>query len=244
MSPEAKIVGYCRACGKPLDAASVRPAQGTIFCEEHVPPVPAELVPGTPHTAPSSAASPGASSSTPYTAASYTASPYSTSPYATPPPLPGSDVSPGLAFVLGFIPGVGAIYNGQYVKGLIHALITGLIISIMDSGGREVEPVMSFLLVGFWIYMPFEALHTAKRRRTGQGVDEFSSLLPARHGNSKIPITPVILIALGAVFLLNNLGFLDLHRLARYWPVLLIAAGVYMLYGRLMSSPGPNRGSK
>ena len=26
--------------------------------------------------------------------------------------------SPGLAFLLGFIPGVGAIYNGQYVKGI------------------------------------------------------------------------------------------------------------------------------
>jgi hypothetical protein len=252
MSTEAKIVGYCRACGKALDAASVRAAQGTIFCEEHVPAALVEPVPdpAPPHATSSGAASPAATADAapPYTSSAYTTPAYTNSPYSGPPPLPGSDVSPGLAFVLGFIPGVGAIYNGQYVKGLIHALITGSIISIMNSGGREVEPVMSFLLVGFWIYMPFEALHTAKQRRAGQGVDEFSSLLPARHGNSRIPIAPVVLIALGVLFLLNNLGLLDLHRLARYWPVLLIALGIYMLYGRLSASShggsGSSRGSK
>ncbi len=31
------IVGYCRACGKALDQASVRRAHGTIYCKEHVP---------------------------------------------------------------------------------------------------------------------------------------------------------------------------------------------------------------
>ena len=60
------------------------------------------------------------------------ASPYTApepSPYTTPQPSPHpmSDpgASPGLAFLLGFIPGVGAIYNGQYVKGLIHVVVLG-----------------------------------------------------------------------------------------------------------------------
>ena len=47
-----------------------------------------------------------------------------------------SDVSPGLAFVLGLIPGVGAIYNGQYAKGLVHVIIIGLIISMLSNGRR------------------------------------------------------------------------------------------------------------
>ena len=38
IEPEApKIVGYCRACGKPLDETNVRNAHGTIYCEEHIP---------------------------------------------------------------------------------------------------------------------------------------------------------------------------------------------------------------
>jgi len=35
--PEAPIVGYCRACGKALDSASVHTAHGTIYCADHAP---------------------------------------------------------------------------------------------------------------------------------------------------------------------------------------------------------------
>ncbi|PYX19138.1 MAG: hypothetical protein DMG87_12975, partial [Acidobacteria bacterium] len=31
--------------------------------------------------------------------------------------------SPGLAAALGFIPGVGAMYNGQFIKGVIHVMV-------------------------------------------------------------------------------------------------------------------------
>src|SRR5882724_3515118 len=64
---------------------------------------------------------------------------------------PPPHANPRIAFVLGFIPGVGAIYNGQYAKGLVHALIFGLMISILSSDGgrgREMglEPVIGILL--------------------------------------------------------------------------------------------------
>ena len=49
----------------------------------------------------------------------------------------------------------------------------------------------------------------------------------------RFPAAPVVLIALGVMFLLNNLDLLDLHRALRYWPVLLIALGAYMLYLRM-----------
>ena len=39
------------------------------------------------------------------------------SPYTTPFVANSQSASPGLAFLLGLIPGVGAIYNGQYAKG-------------------------------------------------------------------------------------------------------------------------------
>ena len=80
--------------------------------------------------------------------------------------------------------------------------------------------------------MAFEAYHTAKLRRLGQPVDEFSSLMPG-HGGSRFPVTPILLIALGVVFLLNNLELFELRRMLRYWPVMLIALGLYMLYLRL-----------
>ncbi len=167
------------------------------------------------------------------------------SPYTakTPPPIPNTDVSPGLAFLLGMIPGVGAIYNGQYAKGLIHVIIIGLIISIMDNGAAGgLEPLLGLLLAGFWFYMAFEACHTARRRQLGHAVDEFSSLIPMR-GSQRFPAAPVVLIAVGVVFLLNNLDLLDLRRALRYWPVLLIALGAYMLYLR-MGGGQPHEGER
>jgi len=216
MSSDARVTGYCRVCGKALDEASVRTAHGTIYCEEHLP---------MEQTAQAAAA---------------TESPYA-SPYtAPPPPIPNYDVSPGLAFGLGLIPGVGAIYNGQYAKGLVHVIIIGLMISILDNRAASgLEPLIGMLLAGFWAYMPFEAYHTARKRQQGQAVDEFSSLLPLR-GTSRFPVAPVVLIFVGIVFLLNNLEILELARVLRYWPVLLIALGVYMLYIRVSSHSEPH----
>jgi hypothetical protein len=214
MSTETKIVGYCRTCGKGLDETTVRTAHGTIYCEEHLPM--------------STSGSTSAEQAIPHPTAAE-ASPYTAN---TPPPFPNPDASPGLAFVLGMIPGVGAIYNGQYAKGLIHVIIIGLIISIMDNGAAGgLEPLLGLLLAGFWFYMAFEAYHTARRRQLGQSVDEFSSLIPMR-GSHRFPAAPIVLIALGVIFLLNNLDLLDLRRALRYWPVVLIALGAYMLYLR------------
>ena len=88
----------------------------------------------------------------------------------SPPPVANHEASPGLAFVLGLIPGVGAIYNGQYAKGLVHVIIIGLTISILSNGAaRGFEPLLSLLLAAFFAYMAFEAYHTAQRPPAGPG---------------------------------------------------------------------------
>lgn len=210
--PDLKIVGYCRSCGKALDEAGVRHAQGTIFCEEHVP------------------QEHNYSAATPPAGAPYT--PPADSPYSAsaPPPMPQQDVSPGLAAVLGLIPGVGAIYNGQYAKGFMHLLILGMLFTIGNSVPGP-QPMIVLLTMGFWFYMAFEAYHTARRRRLGLPVDEFSSIFPSRT-SAQFPLIPVLLIVFGAIILLDNLDLLDMRRILRYWPALLIALGVYLLAAR------------
>src|SRR5262245_33616143 len=37
---------------------------------------------------------------------------------------------PGVAFALGLIPGVGAIYNGEFMKAAVHLLIFGVLLSM------------------------------------------------------------------------------------------------------------------
>ncbi len=78
--------------------------------------------------------------------------------------VPGGTPSPGLALGLGFIPGVGAMYNGQFVKGLIHVVIFATLIWLADHGADA----FAGLLIAFWIfYMVFDAYKTAKARLYG-----------------------------------------------------------------------------
>ncbi len=146
-------------------------------------------------------------------------------------PQAAPGASPGLAFVLGLIPGVGAIYNGQYAKGLIHVVIFGLIISILDAGAGGLEPLFGMLLATWIFYMAFEAYHTCQRRQAGLPVDEFSSLIPLKAGAGSIA-GPIVLIGLGVFFLLLTLDVIDLYQVVRFWPVLLIVLGVWMLISR------------
>jgi hypothetical protein len=156
------------------------------------------------------------------------------SPWSSRAPAGPTEASPGLAFLVGLIPGVGAIYNGQYAKGLIHVVIFGLLISIMNSrGAHGLEPLFGLLVMIWYLYMPFEAYHTAKKRQRGEAVDEFSSLFPLKHQPSGFPVGPVILIAIGVLFLLVNLDVIRMYQVLRYWPVFLIVLGAYMLYTRL-----------
>jgi Domain of unknown function (DUF5668)/B-box zinc finger len=79
-------------------------------------------------------------------------------------PVAGASLhaNPLLAGLLGFIPGVGAMYNGQFVKALAHVLIFAVFVSLSDRS--------SFfgLLVAAWVfYQVFDAAQTAKARRDG-----------------------------------------------------------------------------
>ena len=74
-------------------------------------------------------------------------------------------------------------------------------------------------------------------------MDTVSSLIHIPGSGTKFPAGPVIMIALGILLLLDNLGLFELRRALRYWPALLIAAGVYMLYLRLSSASSSSSSS-
>lgn len=133
---DVEVAAYCQNCGKGLCSNCVRSVGGMIYCE---PCLSARLgLGGTP-------AGVGG---------------------AVPPP-PGvmaqSGPSPATAFILGFIPGVGAMYNGQFIKGLIHVLVFIILIGITEHVG-----VFGIAIAGWIAYQVFDAFETAKARREGR----------------------------------------------------------------------------
>lgn len=235
--PETTATAFCRECGKPLCQECQRPALGSIYCAEHVPasatasfmpPQPPPMPEPPRATPPPPPYTPPASS---YAAAGYTPGP---NPYTAPvAPEVESTGHPVLAFILGFIPGVGAIYNGQYAKGLIHVVVFGLLVSLVSRNNGPFEPLFGIMIAAWVFYMAFEAYHTARKKRYGVAVEEFSSLFDVRPVHGRFPAGAIVLIALGFILLLDTTDIISWDQLQRYWPIGLIIFGLYMLYARL-----------
>ncbi len=88
----------------------------------------------------------------------------------------GAGPNPATAAVLGLIPGVGAMYNGQFLKGLAHLFIFAVLVSASDHHG-----IFGLFVAGWIFYQSFEAYHVARARRDGQplpdplGLNEIST---------------------------------------------------------------------
>jgi hypothetical protein len=156
--PERERVAFCQNCGKPLCQECTRTVGSAVFCE------------------PCLAAKLAGAGSPPPAGGTYTAGPaggsytysgseagvnYNVNGVIPPPTLPGAP-NPGLAALLGFIPGVGAMYNGQYAKGVVHLIVFAILVSLADEHG-----IFGLFIVGWVCYQVIEAYHTAKARRDG-----------------------------------------------------------------------------
>lgn len=204
---DVDAVGYCRNCGKAMCSTCVRPVRDVLYCEDclaGIMGIPgATPVPGLP--------APGSG----------------TIPPAT--PSAGSGGSPGIAFFLGLFPGLGAVYNGEYNKALIHIVVfTAMVVGASSDSGDATEPVLGLLIAGFVLYMAFDAMRTARAKNLGETLTD-----PLESWSINRPIGPMILIGLGVIFLLHNFNIFPFWRFWRLWPLVLIGVGVLMFRNRM-----------
>ena len=233
--PDVPAVAYCRTCGKPLCSTCSRDVRGVIYCEECL----ASHLSGNVPPPGSTAVPPGVEP-----------------PAGTP--------RPGLAALLGLIPGVGAMYNGEFAKGFVHVLIFATLIWMTD----HVNGIFGIGIAAFYVYMPIEAYKTARAKEMGlPSPDPFgfntmfastSLRRPApasanaaagvapgivaeqtvstdtapEETRSRAPIGAFILIGLGVLFLLDEVGALHFDWIWRFWPLILIVLGVRILMQR------------
>ena len=238
---EAPAVAFCRACGKPLCNVCVRDVEGVVYCDEHVPAQPAGTAPP-----------PGATAMSRGVVPPPVAQPRSGGP------------RPAIAATLGLIPGVGAMYNGEFAKGFVHVLIFATLIWMTD----HISGLFGLAIAAFVIYMPIEAYRTARARELGLPAPDpfglnnlFASNAPINRApgavvaatvppagtnpgpippdvqspeqcGSRVPIGALILIGLGVLFLLDEMGALHFDWIWRFWPLILIALGVRILVQR------------
>jgi len=225
---DVAAIAYCRTCGKALCANCTREVRGVIYCENCL----AERMQGTP------------------AAAAYSGSPL-------PPPIlhdVRSSPNPALAGILaGIFPfGVGAVYCGQYAKGLAHLLIfTGIVWGLSSGHFGSLEPVLGIGMGFFIVYQIIDAIRSAKAIQMGQpapdpfglghafGTGELTgqSGITQKSSVSKVPTAAVVLIGLGILFLLHTAGILAVNA-DRIWPLFIIALGIWV-YAKRQGMVGP-----
>jgi TM2 domain-containing membrane protein YozV len=156
---------------------------------------------------------------------------------SVPPPVgprAGVGPNPALAFFLGFLPGLGAFYNEQYGKGVIHlAIFLFLFILGVDgalSGGAEAA--LWICIAALWVYMPIDAYRTAKAKLAGEILND-----PLESFSKGKPVGPFLIIAIGILLLLHNFDWFPWWRIQQFWPVILIVVGVLMFRQRLGGRP-------
>jgi TM2 domain-containing membrane protein YozV len=133
--------------------------------------------------------------------------------------------SPLIALLLGLIPGLGAAYNGQNVKALVHFVVTMGLWMLADIFHSTLEAALAMTGVAFYLYTLYNAYASAQRQRAGinlQVEDERIKLFLRQHTN----VCGGLLVSIGALAILN--AFFPYH-LYRLWPLLLILAGLYLL---------------
>jgi len=217
---DSTVTAFCRECGKGACEDCVERRDGVPFCrncaaaslEESPLPPQEEFVP--PPSRPAAAA---------------------TGLLPAPPAANRADADgphPVLAGLLGFVPGLGAVYNGQYVKGVVHAAIFGMLIAISTSADHAAVPALMVPMVVFFVlYMPIEAVRTAQAIRRGEEVKEMSGIVGALFdANNDSPVPGILFIALGVFFLLLTLGILRAELVFKAWPLIIVGLGVWRLY--------------
>ncbi len=139
--------------------------------------------------------------------------------------------SPALALFLSFIPGMGAIYNGEFIKGLAFIAIFAMTVVLLnkDIGGAE-ETILGIFLTIFYFYTIYDAYSTAKKSSGDtkiNGVDR-----PKKHSDNgeANPVFGGFVLLSGVIILLLNFDYISWESLRSYWPVVLIIIGIHIIY--------------
>jgi len=145
-----------------------------------------------------------------------------------------AQTSPLAALVLSFIcPGLGAAYNGQTHKALIHFAVS---VGLFQMAIMMKMPFFVFGVLGMWLYSAVDAWKTARLIRSGAKPDLAEDILTQRFsGNPKL--WGILLTILGATFLMQKaFGKAFSELMSVLLPIFLIGFGLYILRNYIFKS--------
>jgi hypothetical protein len=134
--------------------------------------------------------------------------------------------NPSLAAFLAIFPGMGAIYSGNFLKGVTYVLIFAVLI-VLTSNAQDPDAVVFALMIGgFYIFQIVDSYNEAGRMNqnisTGGG---------SAGGKEDLSLfTAIVVLVIGIVFQLANFDLLTYRQVTRLWPLALVAFGIKIVF--------------
>lgn len=134
--------------------------------------------------------------------------------------------NPSLAAFLAIFPGMGAIYNGNIIKGIAYMLIFAVLIILTDNANDPDGVVFGLMIAGFFIYQIIDSYNEASKINQNILAEEN----PASQKEDLSLFSAVVVLLIGIVFQLANFDLLSFRQVTRLWPLVLIVFGIKIVY--------------
>lgn len=134
--------------------------------------------------------------------------------------------NPSLAAFLAIFPGMGAIYNGNIIKGITYMLIFTILIVLTDNAQDPDAVVFGLMIAGFFIFQIIDSYNEATK--INQNV--LNEQNPARYKEDLSLFSAIIVLVIGIVFQLANFDLITFRQVTRLWPLVLIIFGIKIVY--------------
>lgn len=142
--------------------------------------------------------------------------------------------SPLVATLLSFVPGLGAAYNGQTSKAIVHfAIFASFFQLAIDTDSVQLGlPLYVMGFFGMWLFSAVDAYRTAQLLRAGLAPATEQDVIARRLYGSPLAWS-ITLMLLGTIFLLHSIIGIKLP-IRQVLPILLLVLGAYMLVDYLL----------
>src|SRR3954452_5995728 len=202
---EVPATAFCRTCGKAMCAQCTREVKGVIYCEDCI----ANSL---------RQASPAAAVPPPPAYNAYSSS------------HRGEGPNPAIAGILSILPGLGAVYCGEVMRGVMQIAVYAALIYALANFGGGLEPVFGLAIAFWYIYQIIDSVRLAQAKQRGTvPPDPFGLSSPEWVGSFRstgkgLPSGAMFLVFVGFLFLLGNV--FSYHFISRGWPLILVYLGV------------------
>lgn len=134
--------------------------------------------------------------------------------------------NPSLAAFLAIFPGMGAIYNGNFLKGITYMLIFAVLIVLTNNAHDPDAVVFGLMIAGFYIFQIIDSYNDAGKLNQNSSPGEESA--PGKEDLSLF--SAIVVLVMGIIFQLANFDLITYRQITRLWPLALIAFGIKIVF--------------